>query len=372
MKNRKKTKIAFILITVFLLITPLFFNTEKKHLDTSEVYNLHGINTTLLDIKGTDVVFIKFKIKDAGVFHNRTEQHGISLIVASLMFRKMSNLSEKQTREKLQKLTISNLTADAMADDFEISFYVLKDHLTDALDFLGNAIVHPNFTENDLEYVKSLYPHVIDLETSTPHEIMNDELMKMLFYSSGYGLNQTGTIQGIASIKANDIQNFIDKNFVKSRLNVFVVGSLSRFDTLQYLNPFFEKLSTSNEDNVVKFNVEKSKENGKHIYKKEMGNIVGITLGIRLDALSDHEKAIAKILVSTLFSIDGDFKKSLEMSNINCVTNAELIERNYSSIFRIISYVDKKDLKKYIDFVILKLKKYSTTQNLIHLEERFF
>lgn len=367
MKITKRTKIIFTLATTLLLVTPLFFKQEKSTLNISEVYNTQGIDASLINVKNTDVLYFKIKFKNAGILHNLLDSHGISIVLKDIIFRRMKGLSYAETEQKFQQLGIFYLKIEARHNDFEISFSVLKDNVDEALKFIAPALEHPEFTENELEYIKNRYPHVIDLENSPPETIMLDELWQLLYKNNAYGLNQTGTANAISKIKSSDLYNFVEKNFTKNRLEVFIVGDISRFDAAQYLSILFGKLPKG-ETSIPMFNSDESIEKEKFLEKNSMDNLVGIMFGIRLDELSDIQKATANIIIDALFSENGDFEASLRKENIPCLQYARIVHQRYSSVFYISCYVDKKYYEKYLAFMRSQIQKYSKTQNLIQLE----
>lgn len=368
MRFTKRTKIIFSLATVLLLVTPLFFKQEKSTFDVSEVYNTQGIDASLIKVKNTNVLYFKCKFKNVGVLHNSLSNHGISVVLSDIIFRRINGLSYVETKNELQRLGIFNLKVEATCDDFEISFLVLKNHIDDALKFLAAPILHPEFTENELKYVKNRYPYVVNLEDSDPEIIMQHELRQMLYQDNAYGLNQTGTASAIAHIKSSDLHNFIKENFTKSRLEVFMVGDVSRFEAAQYLNILFENLPKG-EKTTPQFNPKENSEKEKILEKKDMNDIVGVTFGIRLDDLSDIQKAATNVIVKALFSDNGDYSTSLRKENIVCLQQARITHYRYSSMFHIRCYIRKSDREKYLKFMRKKIQRYATTQNLIQLEK---
>lgn len=368
MKITKRTKIIFSLATMLLLVTPLFFKQEKSTFDISEIYNTQGIDASLINVKNTNVLYFKCKFKNAGILHNQLNNHGISVVLSDIIFRRINGFSTAETKNKLQQLGIFNLKTEAKYDDFEISFSVLKDHIDDALKFLATPILHPEFTENELKYIKNRYPHVVNLEDSNPEIIMQSELRQMLYQDGAYGLNQTGTASAVSQIKSSDLYNFIKENFTKSQLKVFIVGDISRFDATQYLNVLFENLPKGRKQ-TSNFKAKENTKKEKFLGKKDMDDVVGVTFGIRLDDLSDIQKATTNVIVKALFSDNGDYSTSLRKENIVCVQYAKIVHYRYSSMFYIRCYVLKSDKEKYLEFMRKKIQRYATTQNLIQLEK---
>jgi hypothetical protein len=111
-----------------------------------------------------------------------------------------------------------------------------------------------------------------------------------------------------------------------------------------------------------------SESNGEIIYKKDMEDIVGIATGIRLDKLSNKEKAAAYIILKSLFDKKiGDFIAGLRAQNIAYSIDLHFIQRRYSDVFCFFIYVDKNDLERYEKYAHKKFSIYKQQLNLKNL-----
>jgi predicted Zn-dependent peptidase len=370
----QKLKIIIAVISIILISAPVFLKKEKKFIKILEYTDKFGIKTHQVRIKSNNVMYVKCKFKNAGVLHNIREKHGISVIAGDLICRKIGGLSPEETEEKLEEIGISNLNVNACGDDFVLSFFVLKDKAATALKFLSPIFCEPEFSKSDLEFIKINYPRILNPETSHHGDLLFHELMNLLYPSCNYGLNNTGTTGAISSITEDDVRNFIKSNFVKDALEVFFAGDVSQSEIELYTETMFAVLPK----NVEKQSVEDdfsgctpSKDDFVFIRKKDMGNIVGIVTGIRLDNFSAKEKAAARIILRSLFDEKfGDFVAGLRSQNIACSADVNFLQRRYSDVFYFFVYLDKKDSEKYKKYVYDKMSTYRHKLNLKSL--RFF
>ncbi|MDR0632386.1 MAG: insulinase family protein [Holosporaceae bacterium] len=365
-------KIIISFIFVVLVSTSMFFKKEKPFIKVSEVSNNCGIKTHMLRVKSDNVIYVKCKFKNAGVLHNSPEKHGISAVIAELLCRKINGLSPQETREKLLELGVINLFIRAFEDHFVLSFYVLKDKVSDALKFLSPIFSRPEFSKNDLEFIKEKYPIILDTDASHPQELLFDKLMGILYQNHNYGLNNTGTARAISSITEHDVRDFIKSNFSKDKLEVFFTGDLSSSETETYIEILFSKLAGKNQEassNATIASSGLSEEKSALIHKKNMENIAGVMSGIRLDKLNDREKAALYIIVETLFNEKtGDFCLGLRSHNMAYEVNCAILRRSYSSVFYFFVYIDKGDLINYKKYLKDKISAYQNKLNINDLK----
>jgi predicted Zn-dependent peptidase len=365
----RKLKIIISIILLVLISAPIFLKKEKKFIKIFESTNSRGIKAYQIRVKNDNIIYVKGKFKNAGVLHNTPGNHGISVVVGDLIFRKINELSPEETKEQLKELGIGNLSVNALEDDFSFSFFVLKDKAAAALKFLSAAFDKPKFSKNDLEFVKSKYPRILDPETYFPKKLLFEKLLNMLYPSHNYGLPNTGTASALSSITENTVYDFIKSNFSKKRLEVFFAGDISQSEIELYTEAMFPELGEGEQESTQEEELNPpSESNGEIIYKNDMGNIVGIATGIRLDKLSNREKAAAHIVLKSLFDKKmGDFHAGLKSRNIAYSVELKHLQRRYSDVFCFFIFVDKNDLGKYEKYVQEKFSIYKRQLNMGNL-----
>jgi predicted Zn-dependent peptidase len=366
----KKLIIAIAFAALLSGLAIMFFRGEKQCITINLVANNDGVKAYQIQMKSNNVLYIKCRFKNAGVLHNSSAKHGLSAIVGDLLCRKINGLSPEETVDKLDELGIEKLSVLAVEDDLIISFYVLKDKTDAALRFLSQIFSQPEFSTNDLEFIKEKYPSLLELETAHPQELLWDKLLSMLYQTHNYGRNNTGTTQAIASVTAEDVQEFIKSHFSKNTLEFFVTGDVTCTEVAAYVETLFGKLAeqssgkSSDKANDLPSS-SMSKEKDAVISKKNMGDIVGVIIGVRVDNLSKKERAAAHIIIETLFDGKiGDFPLELRAKNIAYDVNYHFLRRNFSNIFYFLVYIDKDDLENYKEYAENKMSSYQRELNL--------
>ncbi len=355
--------VFFILAICSYFITLYFFS-----------YPIH-----MIPAPQSEIVKIEYIFKDAGVLSNPKNKYGISAVVSKLLFRKINGLSKAETEEYLMLSGITSLDVSSFNEDFKISVSIVKSQLKSALDFLLKAF-HPNYSENDLIYAKNCFPILVSQEHSTPQEILKEAIYANLYPTHNYGKNPTGTMQSISTITLADINDFFVKNFTTDKLQMYCTYNKIKIYNknnlfLYLINKIYNKCLEITESlslriylmnhfkshsfssfiksifqpqTLKKISINKSSE-VETITNNNMRDIVGICIGMRFDNLSQTERAGLLILCYHLFnSIDGTLITGCKIPVYHFY---EIANRKLSSTALLTIFLNKKDLKNYINYL---------------------
>ena len=366
MLKRTKTKLTIISVATVALasaVSVIFFmkKDEMNPRITFKDIDQAPVQASILPLRNHDVIYVKCIFESAGVLHDKIEKHGISNVVASILLRRINNMSIEETAERFIELGIRDLSINSSKDDFEISFFIPKEKAREAFKFINNAFVHPTFSDGDLESIKERIPTVLDPETASPYQLIKQKMLEMLYVDCNYGLNTAGSSQAIASITAEDVQKFIKEKLTRKNLKILFAGDMNNLDARQYLQTLLNDISDGEANEVMFVPSKTSSQKSAHIIKKNMRDIVGIVHGIRLDQLSDIEKAALIIISNAIFDDkNSDFDKGLNEARIACKFHTQYLERSFSDAFLLFAYVNKKDSDNYMKYFDAKISEYNS------------
>ncbi len=371
----RKVKIISSVAIIALIAAPIFFKKEKKFIEIIKNTSTSGIKSSLISTKDNGVIYVQCRFKNAGVMQNDLQNHGISIIAAHALFDRINGLNREETTEKLLKLGILGLTTKTSSDDFDFSFFVDKNRMKEALEFISIAFKNPTFSSEDLSYIKSILPDIPSQKFSLPEELINEKLLSMLFVDHPYGLNRTGTSQVVAGMGVDQVLAFIKSKLRPDCLHVIITGDVSRYESSTIVDTLFSGLQKpETQENTAEskriLSAKMSEEKIATITKSELDDLACVATGVRLGVLSKEEKAAAYVAISALFhSKYCDFIENLKSSGIRFSKyKADIKNHRLASIFTVTIRVKKEDLKKYLDFVDKKFHQYSTEINLKELD----
>ncbi|GHU13067.1 hypothetical protein FACS189449_07910 [Alphaproteobacteria bacterium] len=370
MKHKELKKILPIAVIAVIAASVIFSKKEKQSLEIDHVSNKMNIKASLIQVNSRDVIYIKCKFKNAGVLHNPLDKHGISAVAAHMLFRRMNGLSEEETAEKFSDLGIYDFSASAEGDDFEISFSIIEAKANDALKFIASAFSNTDFSSSYLEHVKKIYPDVLDVDTSNPLQLLHDKMFSMLYQNSAYGLSDSGSSQAVSSITTGDIVDFVKNMLRQDNLEVVFVGKVSRFDINDYLKILFAGISSEErEPELMELSEDISDEKIAVITRPNMKDVVCVMTGVRLDNLTDLERAAVMIILTALFDKKvGDFPRGLRKKGITYDVSGYSVHRTLSDVFYIVTCLNQDDLQNYKKYLDEKLADYLRKINPQELE----
>lgn len=360
-KITTKLKITISAIALVLFCSVLFLGKNISYFIFQGI-NIGSAKAYVLPLKNREMVYVKLVFKNAGVLHDDIELHGISNLVSVLLFKKINGLSTEETAEKIIDLGIRELNIDSSADDFKISFFVRYNRIKEAFAFFNKAFVAPSFSDGDLETAKELIPSAMDPETTSPGQLMMQKVFEMLYGDCNYGMNPAGTSKAISSVSKVDIQAFIKRKLTCKNLKIFFVGDISKSDIKNYSKILLVNVTDGDVNTPVEIGQGSSNEPSATITKENMKDVIGIAYGIRIDQLSDVERAALRIIITAIFEgNNSDFSDGLVKSDIACKTHVKLVDRSLSTSVLLCSYIDKKDFDNYMKYVNSKIAEYNSS-----------
>lgn len=371
---RKKTKTALkvtgvsILAVACISVAVFWIKRDEQRAPRISFERLEHapVEALVLPLRNHDIVYVKCVFKNAGTLNNSIDNHGISNVVATLLLKRINEMSTEDTADRFVELGVRGLSVDASGDDFEISFQVHKAKAKEVFEFLNMAFVTPTFSDGDLNKAKECIPTVLDPETASAYQLMRAKIFEMMYgTSSAYGLRPTGTAQAIGGVTTEDVKSFISSKLSRKNLRVSLVGDVTSLTARQYLDILLSGIPDGEINQRGKLEPEPSCSNLVKVIKPNMKKITAFLTGIRLDNLSDVEKAALHVIVETLFgSADSDFVEGLEKEKIACNCVSKTISRSSSCAVLLSSYVEKKETEKYRQYLGTKAAEYGRADYL--------
>lgn len=369
-----KMKIIFLLILIIFGSAHLFLKTDEALIPLEKIRNSLNIPAYILDVKPSDVVVLKIKFRNAGAFLNPLDKRGISAVLGKTLLTKADNLSEEATSEIIENLGVGDIRIEPYYDHFYISFAFIKDNAYKALKFISSLLFEPKISDRYLETKKIFFPTTQNLDSSFPSQLAFKKLLNLLYKDSAYGLDYTGSSMTISGITAKDIESFIKENFTLQNLSVLFIGNLSKFDAEKYLTILFEKLPQNYKEKEIQIPENSRELKEVYIEKSNMDDAIFISFGLRVDKLSDLEKATLLIIEKAIFNDPfSDFAVGIREIGIanDIFSSVHLFEK--SAMLMVSALIQSNDLQNYKTYLLKKLNDYKNidTKTLTKAQKYF-
>ena len=194
------------------------------------------------------VVSMSLSIEGGGLWApTNPSKAGLASIVAQLLNGATQSHSSEQMNAELEKLG-SSIQVAASGDEISFNMSSLTKNLDTTLQLLQERLLHPKFTQDELDGVKKEIMQGFQIAKTQPANIASAVYNKILYGKDNiriYGLS--GNEKTIPNITLADVQGFYDSYFAPNLASLVVVGDVTEADLkskLNFLNAWKEKQLT--------------------------------------------------------------------------------------------------------------------------------
>ena len=154
-----------------------------------------------------------------------TTKAGLAKFSARVLSEGTKKLGSSKFAEALEAKAI-HISASAGKETFVIELGCLKDEFSTGLKYLKGLLSDPNLTKEVMGKVKATTIGGLSSKENNFDYVASNELKKVLFEGTPLANPASGTIDSVKSIELKDVENFLKKNLVSSKLIVVLGGDL--------------------------------------------------------------------------------------------------------------------------------------------------
>jgi len=234
---------------------------------TVEELNIKDINVPIVfeEDKRLPLVTMQFIFQNSGSIADTTKA-GLAKFSAKIMNEGTKELGSSAFAEKLESRAI-HISASTGRETFVIELGCLKEELDEGLKYFELLLKDPNLTQEAVKKVKTTTLGNLARKENDFDYVASNELKALLFEGSVLANPSSGTVESVKSIDLNDVQDFLDKNLVRSKLIVAVGGDVDIKELKDKISKIIASMPKGEASSVKKYEV--SKEVKEKIVKKE-------------------------------------------------------------------------------------------------------
>jgi len=234
---------------------------------TVEELNIKDINVPIVfeEDKRLPLVTMQFIFQNSGSIADTTKA-GLAKFSAKIMNEGTKELGSSAFAEKLESRAI-HISASTGKETFVIELGCLKEELDEGLKYFELLLKDPNLTQEAVKKVKTTTLGNLARKENDFDYVASNELKALLFEVSVLANPSSGTAESVKSIDLNDVQDFLDKNLVRSKLIVAVGGEVDIKELKDKISKIIASMPKGEASSVKKYEV--SKEVKEKIVKKE-------------------------------------------------------------------------------------------------------
>lgn len=200
----------------------------------------NAMNVKITRIKNIGYVDFKLCFK-AGLAFEQQNEYGITHLMEHMLFRKIGTLNYDELQNLYAKMG-SEVFGKTGYDFLEFSFSVLSDNIQNALNYIKELFILPNWTKDDLENEKKIIIHEINLKgnrfSKQVNYVFDNELLKK---------SVMGSISSVKSISLKKLCSYYNDIITPENAMLFVAGDIST----EKSNSLLESLSLIDNKNIL-------------------------------------------------------------------------------------------------------------------------
>ncbi len=157
-------------------------------------------------------VAVRLVLTSAGAIRDPQDMPGIASMTASMLTQGTTTRSAQQFAEAIDFVG-GHIDASASDDDTDASLTVVSRDLALGLTLLSDAVLHPAFSQEEIDRQKQQALSGLRVEYSDPSYLASAAFDRTVFGNSPYGMPSDGTPETVAKLTRDDLVKFHDSNY---------------------------------------------------------------------------------------------------------------------------------------------------------------
>ncbi len=207
-----------------------------RALEIQKVVSPGGIEAWLVEDHKVPVIAVEFSFA-GGAAADPAGKEGLANLTADLLDEGAGDLDSQSFAKRLQDDAIS-VSFQAGSDDFRCGLRTLSEHQDAAWDLMALALSRPRFDAEAVERVRAAVISDIRQSSADPSKVARDAFYARLFPGHPYGRDDSGTVESVSKLTADDLRAMVGAAFARDHLLVTVTGDI----TPEKLAPALDRL----------------------------------------------------------------------------------------------------------------------------------
>jgi len=324
----------------------------------------NGINVVMENVDYVSSVSIGVLVK-CGVIKEIESYNGVSHFIEHMLFKGTTKLSAKQIVESIDDIG-GNMNAFTSKEHTCYYINVLDQHLSVAIELLGEMINNSLFNEEEIEKEKNVIIEEINMYKDTPDDLVFEILNAMMYESTSLGLPILGEKNTIKSLSKDIILGYFNDNYTADNIIISIAGSFDVKETMKMLNNHFCNISPKS--NIIE--EAKINYNFTNKIKGISKNIEQLNISLGLEGVSyKSDNLYAALVINNLFGGSMSsrlFQNIREIKGFVYAIDSHLTSYNQVGSFEIYAGLNSKlavDVFELINDEIDNIKKNSITNH---------
>ena len=199
-------------------ITPQNQTIQRTVLD-------NGIVVLVAENGAADIVAARIFVKAGSCWEPR-EQAGLAHLLAAVITKGTQDLSSLEIAERVESVG-ANLSADAAADYFLLSFKTVTADFAEILELAAHLLRSPTFPEAEVELERRLALQSIRSQQEQPFTIAFEQLRQAIYQNHPYASSELGSEETVSHLSRADLQWYHQTYFRPDNVVISISGRVT-------------------------------------------------------------------------------------------------------------------------------------------------
>ncbi|MGB6482990.1 MAG: pitrilysin family protein [Candidatus Acidiferrales bacterium] len=194
------------------------------HAETRTLSN--GMHIFVVADHRQPAVAVRLVLMSAGATNDPAGMPGIASMTAGMLTQGTETRSAQQFAQAIDFVG-GHISASASDDDTDASVTVVSRDLDLGINLLSDAVLHPAFSQEELERQKQQSLSGLRVEYSDPAYLASAVFDRTVFGESPYGMPSDGTPETVEKITRDDLVKFHDSNYAPNEALLAFAGDVT-------------------------------------------------------------------------------------------------------------------------------------------------
>jgi len=226
----------FFKVVIVTLVVSLLQIVNAQAFEIREVESPGGLKAWLVSDTTVPLITMRFSFR-GGTINDPENAPGRSYFLSGMLDEGAGDLKSQAFQQRMSELAM-RMSYDTDREHFGGSFQTLSEKKDAAFELLRLAVTKPRFDAEPMDKVRGQILLGIRGDKENPGRIASNALLKTMLGDHPYARVPKGDADSVSTMKPEDLRNAWSEIFVRSQLQIAVVGDI----TAEELGPLLDKV----------------------------------------------------------------------------------------------------------------------------------
>lgn len=285
-------KYAFLFITFMITL----LSSSSQAAEPAKMVFPNGLTLIVKEAVQSDIIAFTVFVR-AGAFNDSEKKAGLAYFTQSMLLQGTTSKSAEDIALLTESIGAS-IHGNCAEDYITLSAVVFKKYFPQTLDIFFDVLLHPAFSEKEIEKEKATTLAEIKSRHDHIFNVAFDELLETMYGRHPYHRPVIGYETTVKQFQRDDLIAFYRSHFTPENMVMTIVGDIEEAEIKTFLKIFFPDLETPSmvRSNSIEKAIELPDEGKREIAKPASFGQGYLMVGYSVPPVSSPDYAVLKLI----------------------------------------------------------------------------